>query len=304
MRIILISLRTVAVIAAAGLAASSAACGSPASSGRDEQGRLRVVAAFYPLAEAARRVGGDRVVVEDLTPAGAEPHDLEVTTSQAVHIQDAGVTLVLGHGFQPSVEKAARGRSNTVAVLDRLPAPASDASDAADPHVWLDPVVMQDIVRVVADALVAADPAGQPEYEARRAAYVSELQALDGRYRSGLATCPRRLLVTAHQAFGRLAARYGLRQEGIAGIAPEAEPDPNRLAKLAALVRRDGVTTIFTEALVSPRVAATLAREAGVRTDVLDPLETLSRREQVAGAGYVSVMDANLAKIRSALGCA
>jgi zinc transport system substrate-binding protein len=118
-----------------------------------------------------------------------------------------------------------------------------------------------------------------------------------------MAECDRRVIVTAHAAFGYLAARYGLTQEPIAGVSPEAEPDPKRLAQLAELVRREGVTTVFTEELVSPRVADTLAREVGVKTAVLNPLEGLTASEQSAGQSYVSVMDRNLQVLRAALGC-
>jgi zinc transport system substrate-binding protein len=110
-------------------------------------------------------------------------------------------------------------------------------------------------------------------------------------------------MVTSHAAFGYLAARYGLIQQPIAGISPEAEPDPRRLAELADLVRREGVTTVFTETLVSPRVANTLAREAGVHTAVLNPVEGLSPEEVGRGENYVSVMDANLRTLRQALEC-
>ena len=111
------------------------------------------------------------------------------------------------------------------------------------------------------------------------------------------------MIVTAHEAFGHLAQRYGLRQEGVAGLSPDAEPDAQRIGQLTDLVKRDGVTTVFTEELVSPRIAKTLAREAGVRTETLNPLEGLTDRELRRGDDYVSVMDANLAKLHRALGC-
>jgi zinc transport system substrate-binding protein len=111
-------------------------------------------------------------------------------------------------------------------------------------------------------------------------------------------------VLTAHDAFGWLAARYDLDQHGVAGIEPDAEPDPDRLADLADLAEREGVTTVFTETLVSPRVARTLAREAGgLRTAVLDPLEGLDDERVEAGDDYVSVMRDNLAQLREALGC-
>ncbi len=282
-----------------GLAGLVTACGG----GNSDRGRsgekVRVVAAFFPLAEAVRNVGGGRVTVTDLTPAGAEPHDLELTTEQVDAIQDARLVVVLGGGFQPAIEKAARQRDGTtLTVLARAGAHGSD------PHVWLDPVRMAGIVTDVGQTLAEVDPAGRAVYEQHSAAYRARLVQLDVRYRAGLARCARRTIVTGHAAFGYLARRYGVRQEGVAGISPDAEPDPRRLAELADLVRREHVTTVFTEALVSPKVAEALAREAGgVRTEVLDPLEGLTEEERAAGDDYVRVMEVNLARLERALGC-
>lgn len=262
--------------------------------------RPAVVASFYPLAEAARQVGGDRVRVQNLTPPGAEPHDLELTASQVADIQDAEVVLVLGEDFQPAVETAAAGRAGTVELLSAL-GPA--AGDSDDPHVWLDPMLFAAVVDQVAGALGRAEPAQRAAFAAGAEAYKAQLATLDADYRTGLSDCARREILTAHEAFGRLADRYGLTQESIAGLSPETEPEPDRLAELADLVRDRGVTTIFTETLVSPRVADALARETGARTEVLDPLEGLSRDDADDGATYLSVMRDNLAKLRVALGC-
>jgi zinc transport system substrate-binding protein len=208
------------------------------------------------------------------------------------------------------VEKAAQQRDGvTVDLLDKLPIGAGHKkvkegdSSGLDPHVWLDPVLMQDIVRHVQRGLTKADPKGSSTYAANADALVADLAALDEKFRTGLADCARSLIVTSHEAFGYLAARYGLRQEGAAGIDPTAEPDAKRLAELTDLVERNGVTVVFTETLVSPRVADTLAREAGVKTDTLDPLEGLSGKAQAAGGDYFTVMASNLRKLRAALGC-
>jgi zinc transport system substrate-binding protein len=254
-----------------------------------------VVAAFYPVAYAAQRVGGNRVDVTNLTPAGAEPHDLELTPTQIDAILDADVVFDLGQGFQPAVEKAAGQRDGpTVSLLPK---------GSRDPHIWLDPVRMAAIVRRVQRALTAADPKGRALYTRNADRFVNELAALDARYSHGLATCERTVIVTAHEAFGYLASRYGLRQEGVAGLSPDAEPDAQRLGHLADLVKRLGATTVFTETLVSPRIADTLARETGVTTATLNPLEGLTDKEISHGANYVTVMDQNLAKLRRALGC-
>jgi zinc transport system substrate-binding protein len=261
--------------------------------------RKSVVASFYPLAYAAGQVGGSRVKVENLTPAGAEPHDLELTPAQIDDVLDAAVVLHLGRGFQPAVEDAASQRDGvTLELLDALP-----GVKPSDPHVWLDPVLMSDIVSRIQRSLTNADPSGKAVYAANAGELRLRLRELDARYRAELAECDRRLIVTAHEAFGYLARRYGLRQEGAAGLSPDAEPDPKRLADLADLAEREHVTVIFAEELVSPRIAETLARDVGVRTEVLNPLEGLSEAERKRGADYFKVMDANLAKLRDALGC-
>jgi len=257
--------------------------------------RRSVVASFYPIAYAAQRVGGDRVHVTNLTPAGAEPHDLELAPDQVDGLLDADVVFELGQGFQPAVERAAEQRDRpTVTLLAR---------GTKDPHIWLDPVQMQRIVRVVQRELTSTDPKGRAVYARNAQRLLGQLGALDHRYADGLAHCQRRVIVTAHEAFGYLARRYGLRQEGVAGVSPDSEPDARRLGQLADLIKRTGATVVFTESLVDPRLAETLAREAGVKTEALNPLEGLTDVELAHGADYVTVMDENLAKLRGALGC-
>jgi zinc transport system substrate-binding protein len=210
-------------------------------------------------------------------------------------ILDARLVVLMGKGFQPAIESGADRRSGpTLRVLDRL-----HAGD--DPHVWLDPVLMRRVVREIAGALERAVPAKRAAVPVRAARLDDALRALDRDYRAGLARCHRHVIVTAHAAFAHLARRYGLRQHAIAGISPEQEPDPQRLADLSDLVRRDHLTTVFTERLVSPRVAATLARDAHVRTAVLDPVE--SPAHGATFAGYLRAMRANLTALQRALGC-
>lgn len=286
------------------LALVGSACGGAdgegdGGNGGDGDGRVSVVAGFYPLAEAAARVGGDRVAVTNLTPAGSEPHDLELRSGDIDHIEGAAVVLYLGRGFQPAVEEAARRADGE--VVDLLA--AIGVPGDGDPHVWLDPTLMARIAERVQAALVEADPGGRSTYDANAAAYAADVGALDAAYRQGLAQCQRRVIVTSHDAFGHLARRYGLTQDAITGLSPESEPDPERLSELAAKVRAQGITTIFYETLVSPRVAETLARETGAKTAVLDPIEGLTEEEQAAGRSWESVMTDNLSALRTALGC-
>lgn len=285
-------MRTVPIWAAA-LALLVAGCGAAAGS----NGRTSVVAGFYPLAYAAERVGGSRVDVTNLTPPGAEPHDIELTPQEVGRIQTADVVLYLSHGFQPAVEQAAGNADGK--RLDALEGiglreGAGDESGKADPHVWLDPILYARVVKKIGAAL------GRP----RRAATLAQrVLALDRVYRSGLANCERRDFVTSHAAFGYLAARYRLHQVPITGIDPESEPSPQHLQELIRLVRREHVGTVFFERLVSPRLAETVARDAGVKTAVLDPIEGLTPSEQDRGFTYFTLMRQNLRELRAALGC-
>ncbi len=232
-----------------------------------------------------------------MTPPGAEPHDIELTPRNVGRIQTAGVVLYLSHGFQPAVEQAVKGargrRVDALAGLN-LRAGVGDEAGRTDPHVWLDPILFAQIVRRIGSAL------GRP---ARASALAGKILALDGEYRSGLAHCRHRDFVTSHAAFGYLAARYHLRQIPITGIDPESEPSPGRLRELIVLVRREHVSTVFFERLVSPRLAETVARDAGAKAAVLDPIEGLTPAEQSRGEDYLTLMRQNLSRLRSALAC-
>jgi zinc transport system substrate-binding protein len=287
------------------------------STNADEGRNTSVVASFYPLAEAAQQVGGDLISVQNLTPPGVEPHDLELAPDDIEAIATADVIVYLGGGFQPAVEDAISQAEDAISqaedavtvdaleAVDTNEAPPSEAEEGltVDPHVWLDPGRYEEVVRTVADALSEADPANESTYDADADAYVAKIAALDDDFRAGLADCQRTTIVTSHEAFAYLAESYGLTEVGITGLSPEAEPSARRLAELKDLVEQEAITTIFAEELVSPRVAETLADEAGITVEVLDPLESLTDEQMAAGEDYLSVMRENLAILRGALDC-
>jgi zinc transport system substrate-binding protein len=273
------------------------ACG-PSGPGTD--GRPRVVASFYPLAFVAERVAGDRARVEDLTPPGAEPHDFEPTSSQVIAISEADLLLYLGGGFQPAIEELAAdaGDSALDVAEGQDVLPSHEDEEAFDPHLWLDPARMIPIAEATADRLAAVDPDDAQEFRAGTSELADDLRALDRDFEAALSDCASRDIVTSHEAFGYLAARYGLEQIGIAGLDPEAEPSPQRLAEVADFVVQHDVTTIFFETLVSPEVAETIAEETGARTAQLDPIESPPEN-----GDYFDAMRANLDSLREALRC-
>lgn len=265
------------------------ACGGDAagSSGNEE-----VAASFYPLAFAAEELGGEDVDVVNLTPPGAEPHDLEPTPSDVRELKSADLVLLLGRGFQPQLEDAAGSDDNVVDLLDT---PGLDLFANDDPHVWLDPVRYELIARRIGDELGADPSFGQR--------FVARVKKLDGQFRRGLANCARDDIITSHEAFGYLAQRYGLNQIPITGLSPEAEPSPKDFSRVVDLVRSTHATTVFFETLVSPRIAEAVASETGAQTAVLNPIEGLEPSEESKGENYFSLMRSNLAALRAALGC-
>jgi zinc transport system substrate-binding protein len=301
-------LRTMWAIAACTcLIAAMGACSrsSPEVSGS----AITVTASFYPLADLAERIGGGCVDVTNLTPPGVEPHDLELTPDDVEALASADVVLYLGEGFQPAVEDAtgdAQGQTlDLLSIVHTMAPPASEAEEglSVDPHVWLDPGLFATAVPAVVRALQDAARDATCDFASAGTAEQHELERLDRAFAAGLADCQRTTIVTNHAAFGYLAAAYGLTQEAISGLQPDAEPTPERIAQLRALVEREGVTTIFTEELVPPQTAETLADEAGVKTEVLHTIEGLTPDEVAAGEDYRSLMESNLEILRGALGC-
>jgi zinc transport system substrate-binding protein len=293
--------RTARAACAIGTAATlfgAVACGTGTSTG---DGKVAVIGSFYPMAWVARRVTGSAAAVTTLTKPGAEPHDLELTPRQIVDVARADLIVYI-KGLQPAVDQAidqhAKDKAVDAAALVRtLPI---GGSGGRDPHLWLDPNRLATVATTVAGRLADTDPGHAATYHANARALVADLRALDGAFATGLRTCRQKIIVTGHAAFAYLAERYGLTQISVAGIDPQTEPSPARLAALTGEIRRTGATTVFTETLVSPKVAQTLAREAGVRTATLDPIEGLSAGSK---GDYLSIMRQNLQTLRRALGC-
>ncbi|MEO5611113.1 MAG: metal ABC transporter substrate-binding protein [Ornithinibacter sp.] len=297
-------MKRITVLLAAGLLlTSTAACSGAAAPQESPGGQMGVTASFYPLEFAAERVGGEHVHVTNLTKAGSEPHDLELTPRAVGDLAKSRVVIYLS-GFQPAVDRAvdteARDAALDVAPLADLSI-ISGEGGGSDPHFWLDPVRYATVVTAVGERFAALDPEHASTYRANAAALVAQLQSLDSDFAAGLKSCESRDLVTSHTAFAYLAERYDLGQEGIAGVNPDAEPDAGTLRTLTAFVREHDVSTIYTEVLVDPAVAETVARETGAGVAVLDPLEGLT--DASAGRDYLEVMRTNLATLEKGQRC-
>lgn len=294
--------RLLALAAGLGLLVGCSSDGGTSASSTSAAG-VSAVVSHYPVQFLVERVGGDLVQVETLTSPGSEPHDLELSPQQVVDVQSAATVFYID-GFQPAVDDAVPEAGGTVVNLAQgLPLreadpQAGDGRGGTDPHVWLDPVLMGQMATTVADTLSAADPENRSTYQANAEHLASDLADLDQEWRQGTKQCEVRTMVVSHEAFGYLAAQYGFEQKGISGLSPESEPSAEAIAALVRFVEDNGVTTVYSESLVDPAVADTVAAEAGVETATLDPLEG-----PPAAGDYMSAMRDNLSTVTQGQSC-
>lgn len=286
--------------------------GTPAvnqSSGEQIAAKPQIVASFYPLYFFAAEIFGGNAEVYNVTPAGAEPHDYEPTAREMAKIISGDLLILNGRletwGDRIKDDLLKQGKSVLVvsegARLNNFI--DEDGKTSLDPHIWLSPKLAKEAADKIAAALIELDASRAEVYLARAKELALKLENLNQNYQTGLSGCALKSFVTSHAAFGYLAKEYGLTQVGIAGLSPDAEPSPKEMAEVANFVRNNQIKHIFFESLVSPKLAETIAAEAGVQTLVLNPLEGLTDEEIAGGQNYFSVMQNNLANLKIALQC-
>jgi len=260
-------------------------------------GRKTLVASVYPLAYAAEGMAGPDWEVIDLTPPGAEAHDLELSLEDRSAIEDADLVVYLGDiGFQPQVEAAVEEADGQVVDLS---VDLEVRPGVIDPHVWLAPSSFRTIVNVIGQELCPSDDPCSAEEQQKREAFGARLDRLDRSYFTGLQRCRYETLVVSHEAFAHLEEIHGIRQFGLSGSSPEAEPSVERLSEARALIAEGEAGAVFYEEHEEAReIAETFAADAGVPAL---PLATLESRP-VEG-DYISVMEENLASLREGLEC-
>ncbi|MCX6716914.1 MAG: zinc ABC transporter substrate-binding protein [Candidatus Taylorbacteria bacterium] len=260
----------------------------------EDNSKIKVIASFYPLYFFAKEIGGDLVSVENITPAGAEPHDYEPSTSDMANITNSKLLILNGGGLESW--KITDKSIETVIAYE---------GDDPDPHIWLSPQLAEKIADKIALGLMKVDPKNSAVYGKSLANLKNRLDNLDYEYRNGLNanTCEKKDFITSHSAFHYIASTYGFNQISISGLSPDSEPTPKELADITDFARAQNIKYIFTENLISPKLAETLANEIGAKTLVLNPLEGLTAEEISRGENYFTVMRENLINLETALQC-
>jgi len=291
---------------------------------QDGNDKLEIIASFFPLYDFARHVGGDRAEVSSLIPIGIEPHDWEPTAQNIVALQEADMFIFNGAGFEgewiTKIESNLKVDTSTRIQLlegddthegegeaqeDQLAQDSTAA--AADPHIWLDPVLAKYQVEVIRDAFIALDPENASYYHDNAARYISELESLDASIKSELlsSNCTLKDFIAFHDAFSYFANRYNLTQHSIHGVSPEGgEILPQRITQIRDLAMQLGIDTIYSEDLVDPRLASVVANEIpNGRVLTLSPIEGVDREELDQGIGYLEKMRQNVENLKIGLKC-
>ena len=274
------------------------------------EGKLRVMASFYTMADFAEKIGGDRADITCMVPAGTEPHDWEPSTTDITGLERADVFIYNGAGMEHWAEDVTESLENkellVVEASQGVKLHAEEEHDheghshshgGYDPHVWLDPHNAKLEMENIKNAFVQADPDNGAYYEANYDKWSKAAEELDRKYREALANFAGRQIVTAHEAYGYLCSAYGLEQVGIDGLSPDQEPNPKRMADIIDFVRENQIRAVFFEELSGSKTVETVAAETGIRLLALSPLEGLSGEELEAGEDYFSVMEKNLEQL-------
>lgn len=274
----------------------------------DSNSKIKVYTSFYAMYDFASKIGGDKIDLTNLTPAGIEPHDWEPTPSDMVKIEKADVLIYNGAGMEGWVDKVLNSINSKKLIvvetskgLDLLNNPNKEEDLQYDPHAWLDPMIAKKQMEVIKNAFVNADSSNKDYYENNYTENVKKIDNLDKEYRDTISKFTKKDIVVAHQAFGYLCSAYGLNQVAIEGLSADSEPSPAKMAEIVRFAKQNNVKYIFFESLISPKVADAIANEVGAKTEVLNPLEGLTEDEIKAGKEYFLVMRENLRVLSKAL---
>ncbi|GKX67885.1 metal ABC transporter substrate-binding protein [Inconstantimicrobium mannanitabidum] len=281
-----------------------------------ENKKLAVYSSFYAMYDFAKKIGGDKITITNLVPAGTEPHDWEPSTKDINNLEKADVLIYNGAGMEHWIKKVVGTLENKKLVTveasqginlieghEEEEEKEKDAEESKyDPHVWMNPQNAKKEMENIKNALVKADESNKKYYEDNYNKYAKQIDELDKEFKDAISNIKNKDIIVAHQAFGYLCKQYGLNQVSIEGLSADSEPDPTRMKEIIKFAEEHKVKTIFFEELVSPKVSETIAKEVGAKTDMLNPLEGLSDKEQAEGKDYFTVMKRNLESLKAALG--
>lgn len=257
-----------------------------------------VFVSFYPLEDFASKIAKGKFEIENITPLGIEPHDFEPSAKLVGRMSEGKGFLANGlnmesyiSSFPASLKEKTIECSKGVATIE--------TGGVVDPHIWLDPIRAKTMANNIKDFFISIDKENESSYVENYSSLANEFDKLDNEYKEAVKTFDRTIIVTSHAAFGYLCSAYGLTQKAIHGLEPDEEPSAKAMSEIIETVKENGITTIFTEEMVSPEIANRIASETGAKVEVLSPVEGIEK-ENVGKEDYFSIMRDNLSKLKEA----
>jgi len=268
---------------------------------------VKIVTTFYPMYDFTKNIIGSFKNIQMLIPAGVEPHDFEPSAKDMADMTDAAVLIYNSDYFETWISKVKKNidlkqteiinASQGIKLMESANE-SDEHQETFDPHIWLSPKLAMREVANIRDGLIKKFPQKKALLNKNAQRYLKKLAKLDDDYQMTFKDATHKKFVTQHKAFSYLAKDYGLEQIAIAGLSPEEEISPARLAELKKICKEDDIKVIYFEETASSKLAQTLAKEVGIKTAVLNPLESLTKAEQKAGKDYFSIMEENLQALK------
>jgi zinc/manganese transport system substrate-binding protein len=265
---------------------------------------LKVVASFSILADFVRNVGGDKVDVSALVGPSSDVHVYTPAPSDAKIVADAKLVVINGLGLEGWLPRLLQssGSKAPILVATKGIAPLKLGSDA-DPHAWQSAAKAKIYVTNIRDALDAADPANAATFDANAQRYLARLDTLDREVKETIAKIPpeRRKLITTHNAFGYLAAAYGIAFIAPSGVSTETEPSARDIARVIDQIKAEKIPAVFLENLSDDRLIARIAAETGAKAGGTLYSDSLTGEKGPAPT-YIDLVRHNIKALTSALG--
>lgn len=296
---------------------------------KDIQNKPQIITTLFPTYDFAKQIGKDKVDVHLLLPPGVEPHTFEPKPQDIVKINKSDIFIYTGKDMEPWAEDLLKGIPNkNLKVVDASYGiefisgkeehgktndhdnnidkdDEHDHHREKDPHVWLDFGNAKIMVDTMATALVGKDPANKDFYLKNATEYKAKLDDLDKKFKETLATAKHKTIIYGgHFTFGYFAKRYGLEYDSpYEGFSPNAQPSPKSITELIKKLKNSGITYIYYEELLDPKVARTISQATGAKLELLHGAHNVSKTQFKQGITFIDIMNDNLKKLKEGLEC-
>jgi zinc transport system substrate-binding protein len=292
-----------------------AACGKPAQTGSEKDGKLHVYTTVYPLTYFTERIGGDRVDVQSIYPAGSNEHTFEPTQQDMIALAEADLMFYVGLGLEGFIDNAKKTLKNEdvefIATADAIADEELETGHShedsheheshdghdhgdTDPHVWMSPVLSQKLAESIKNSLAKADPEGAELFESNYAELVKELDQLDQSFTDLSNRVSNKTFFVSHAAFGYIAEPYGFEQVSVAGLNSQDEPSQKELTEIVDLAKEKNIHYIVFEQNVSSNLTKVIQKEVGAEALEMHNLGVLTQENIDNNETYFTLMEKNL----------